>query len=172
LNINGYFNFIIIILLLTSCQPKNPIIQEWQYKEIKIPDETHYKILGRDTVCEYFSNKQYKIFTYIDSVGCIGCQFDLYNWKRLIESCGDFRVNFVFVIFSSDYEFLERALNAFHFNIPVIYDYNDEFNKTNHFPPAPYRTFLLDKENKVQLIGSPINNPNMWELYKKTLTQQ
>lgn len=30
-----------------------------------------------------------------------------------------------------------------------------------------YRTFLLDKNNKIQLVGSPVNNSKMWQLYKK-----
>ena len=169
MKINGYFAFFMIFLLLASCQPKNQIIQEWQYKEINIPDETHYKVLGRDTVCAYFSDKPYKILTYIDSVDCIGCQFDIYNWKRFIDSCDDSIVNFIFVVCSPDYEFLEYALNEFHFNIPVIYDYIDVFNKINHFPPAPYRTFLLDKDNRVVLVGSPLHSPQLWDLYKRTI---
>jgi hypothetical protein len=35
----------------------------------------------------------------------------------------------------------------------------------------PYRTFLLDKDNKVLLVGSPIKNPKMWALYEKIITQ-
>ena len=53
-----------------------------------------------------------------------------------------------------------------------IYDYNNDFEKLNHFPPAPYRTFLLDKENRVQVIGSPINNPEVWERYKNIILQK
>lgn len=166
----------LIIIFFAACHPKNAetrrITREWQHKEIKIPNEIHYKVSGRDTVCTYLSDKSCKVLTYIDSVGCIGCQFDLYEWKRLMESCDDSVVNFVFVVCASDYEFLEQAFKEFNFNIPVIYDYHDDFNKLNHFPPAPYRTFLLDKDNKVVLIGSPTHNPKIWELYKRTITHQ
>lgn len=164
-----------IMIYLVACQSKNAetrqIIQEWQYKEIKIPDEIHYKVLGRDTMCAYFSDKPYKVLMYIDSIDCIGCQFDLYKWKRFIESCDDSIVNFVFVICSADYKFLEQALEDFQFNFPIIYDYNDDFNKLNHFPSVPYRTFLLDKDNKVVVIGNPVYNLSVKDLYLKRIMQ-
>ncbi|WP_256620806.1 hypothetical protein [Rikenella microfusus] len=28
---------------------------------------------------------------------------------------------------------------------------------------------MLDKDNRVVLVGSPIGNPKMWELYKSTI---
>ena len=57
------------------------------------------------------------------------------------------------------------------FDEPIIYDYHNQFFKLNQFPPDPYRTFLLDKQNKVQLIGNPVETPQLWELYNKVITQ-
>lgn len=34
-----------------------------------------------------------------------------------------------------------------------------------------FHTFLLDRENRVVLVGSPIGNPRMWELYKTTIAR-
>mgnify|MGYP000541419380 CR=1 FL=1 len=41
-------------------------------------------------------------------------------------------------------------------------DQSDRLNELNHFPPADgeiFKPFLLDKDNKVVVIGNPIHNP-------------
>jgi hypothetical protein len=170
-----------ILIILCSCQShstKNNIeqvIREWQEREIQIPSEKiEYMTMGRhDTLCLDFWNKPYKILTYIDSVGCTGCQLGLAQWRKLIDSMliQQLDVSFLFVVHSSDYEMFEYMLIENNFSYPIIYDRKNNFDKLNHFLPAPYRTFLLDKDNKILLVGSPIKNPKMWALYKKFITQ-
>ncbi len=168
-----------IIFSLTSCQVSQKegikkIVQEWQGKEIMAPTEMKFKTLGRDTICRHsLWNKPYKIFVYIDSIGCTSCQLGLLEWKSIIDSCYQQQIDigFIFAVHSSNYRQFDGEVRFNKFDYPIIYDYHNRFDKLNHFPPAPYRTFLLDKNNKVQLIGSPINNPKMWELYKKVISQ-
>jgi len=150
------------------------IVQEWQGKEILIPANVEYKILGQNTSGSTLWSSPHKILTYIDSVGCSGCKLGLSEWKMLIDSSKlqKLNVSFLFVIHSSDFIHFDREVRLHEFNYPIIYDYQNRFDSINHFHPAPYNTFLLDKDNKVQLIGSPINNPEMWELYKKAIIQQ
>jgi hypothetical protein len=149
------------------------IIQKWQGKEILIPSDITFKSLGRDTASFFLWNKPYKIFTYIDSIGCTSCQLGLSEWKAFIDSCSQQQIDigFIFAVHSSNYRQFTGEVRFNEFDYPIIYDYHNSFDKLNKFLPAPYRTFLLDKNNKVQLIGSPINNPTMWELYKKVITQ-
>ena len=169
--------FLLAAFLLTSCQWKNQnefqrIVYKWQGRKIRMPrNEMQFKIMGRDTLCVDLWNKPYKIFTYVDSIGCTSCQLGLPKWKELIDSCilQQMNVSFLFVVHSNDYEEFERALKIFEFSYPIIYDYKNDFEKLNHFPPAPFRTFLLGKDNKVEAIGTPVDNPALWELYKKII---
>ncbi|MDR1122068.1 MAG: hypothetical protein LBM08_14310 [Dysgonamonadaceae bacterium] len=170
--------FVPVFLLLISCQmfrKKNTekIVREWQRKEILIPPKVEYKILGRDTLCSDLWYKQHKIFTYVDSIGCTSCQLGLPEWKMLIDSCSQQQmdVGFIFVIHSSNFRQFSLEVQFNGFDYPLIYDYHNSFDRLNHFPPTPYRTFLLDKNNKVLLVGSPVNNQKMWELYKNIITQ-
>ena len=167
-----------ITFSLSSCQlsRKNDIkkiVDEWQGKVIIIPSEPEYKTLGRDTLCPGLWDQPYKVFTYIDSIGCTGCQLGLYDWKALIDSCSRQQINigFIFVVHSSNFRQFTGDVRFEEFDYPIIYDYHNRFHKLNHFPPVPYRTFLLNKDNRVQVIGSPINNPKMWELYKTVITR-
>jgi hypothetical protein len=129
--------------------------------------------MGCDALCGDMWNKPYKIFTYIDSVGCTGCRLGLSKWTDLMDSCNvrQWDVGFLFVVHSNNYDKLEGVIKSFEFDYPVIYDYHNDFEKLNCFPPEPYSTFLLDKNNKVQLVGSPIDNPKMWELYKSLIAR-
>jgi hypothetical protein len=171
-------SIIFIVLFLGSCQFSRKesikkIIQEWQGKEILIPSDISFKSLGRDTASYYLWNNPYKIFTYIDSIGCSSCQLGLYEWKLLIDSCRlqPIDIGFIFAVHSSDFKRFNEEVRLDNFDYPIIYDEHNYFEKLNKFPSAPYRTFLLDKDNKVILIGSPINNPQLWELYKNVITQ-
>ena len=174
-----HFFVLLVIVFVISCRNNksaNKIVNEWQGKEILIPDSGFtYNVLGNDTTPRMdLWDKPYKILTYVDSIGCSACQMGLYNWRVLIDSCEQFQldVSFLFVIHSLDYEKLGSDVKFSEFSYPLIYDYQNSFDKINHFPQPPYRTFLLDKNNKVQLIGSPINNPKMWELYKEVISQR
>ena len=133
-----------------------------------------YNILGTDTVLSVDIWKEpYKILTYIDSIGCSACQMDIPLWVELIDSCKQqqFNVTFIFVIHSDDFVKLSSDIRFFNFDHPLIYDYQNSFDKINNFPPPPYRSFLLDKDNKVKIVGSPIYYPKIWQLYKDILSQ-
>ena len=58
------------------------------------------------------------------------------------------------------------------FSYPIFYDYKGECNKQNKLPQHVfYQTFLLDENNKVLLIGKPTPGSNLWNLYKKIISQ-
>jgi len=169
--------FLLIAILCQCCSLKHKhieiIVWEWSGKEITVPNQIEYTFLGRDTICSDLWDKTYKIFIYFDSIGCSICKMGLSNWIELIEICEKQKMDvaFLFVVHSSNYHMFNIEIIENQFNYPIIFDYNNNFDKLNHFPPDPYRTFLLDKDNKVILIGSPINNNAMWELYKRVITQ-
>jgi len=178
LNINKFHlmkSIIKILLIITaffSCNPQKKeikkIVKEWMGKEIILPQQIEFKVLGRDTICSDLWEEPYKILTYVDSIGCSSCKMGLHFWEAIAEIFKHEKLNvpILFVIHSTDYDLLSQELIENNFNFPVIYDYNNLFEKLNHFPPAPFRTFLLDKNNIVQLIGSPVNSPQVWKLYR------
>lgn len=170
--------YMIIICFVQTCglSKKNDIkkiVQEWQSKEIIIPDQLTYKILGKDTLCDELWKSPFRIFTYIDSIGCTSCRLRLPEWKALIDSCREqsIDVSFIFAVHSSDFKRFTNDVKFHEFDEPIIYDFENRFYRLNRFPDDPYRTFLLNHENRVLLIGDPIGNPHLWQLYKKTIKQ-
>ena len=81
---------IMCVWMLASCQESREeamlrLVNEWNGKEIKFPSRSVFTIQGKDTVDFEFLHADYKVVTYIDSVGCTSCKLQLHRWKVLME---------------------------------------------------------------------------------------
>jgi hypothetical protein len=57
------------------------------------------------------------------------------------------------------------------FDYPVFMDTNGVINSLNRFPQEmQYQCFLLNSDNKVLMIGNPVSNQRIWELYKEQIS--
>lgn len=168
----------VLLILFSSCQnkTKNHVIQlvrEWEGKEIQFPPNSVFTIQGKDTIKHSGDNCDYKIVTYIDSIGCTSCKLQLQNWKDFIlkmDSLNHDKVSFLFYFYPKDKSELRFIFQRDSFEYPICLDENDSFNKLNHFPSdMTFQTFLLNRNNKVLAIGNPIHNPKIRELYVKII---
>jgi len=120
------------------------------------------------------ADADYKVVTYIDSVGCTSCKLQLPRWKQFmqeVDSTLNRPIPFVFYFHPKDMKELRYITRRDVFTYPVCFDEMDDFNQLNHFPgEMTFQTFLLDKDNKVVAIGNPVHNPKVKELYLKVLT--
>jgi hypothetical protein len=169
-----------IVLLSYSCKSKKKeqeaekIVTEWIGKEIRFPKDIGFSIMGKDTSCANLLQKPFKILLYIDSTGCTGCRLKFYDWKSLKEEADSIApksISFIFIFQPKNEKELQFILRKNQLNEPVIIDPTDKINKQNHFPKKrPYQCFLLDKNNKVVMVGNPFLNPKIWKLYKTQIT--
>ena len=169
-----YLTLIMCVWMLASCEESREeamlrLVQEWNGKEIKFPTRSVFTIQGKDTVDFQFQNAEYKVVTYVDSVGCTGCKLQLPRWKELmteVDSLTGGRVPFLFYFHPKNLKELRFLTRREGFTYPVCFDEKDDFNYLNHFPSeSMFQTFLLDKENRVIALGNPIQNPKVKELY-------
>lgn len=165
-----------ILLLLSGCNPHKKEIQrlvkEWQGKEILFPEGLETKIFGRDTFCPELLTTPYKILNFTDTSGCTECQLKLYEWKLLKQQTDslNLHVSFVFIAWQTAYQDLENLQLINQCDIPIFYDREGQFMKLNRFPQRKgFQTFLLDADNRVVLIGNPLDSKNLRELYLQTL---
>ena len=167
------------LLFITSCGETdkdriNRLVKEWEGKEIKFPPHSIFTVLGKDTVDFSFADADYKVLTYIDSVGCASCKLQLPRWKEWVhevDSLTGGKVPFIFYFHPKDMKELRYLTRRDGFSYPVCYDEKDELNRLNQFPSdMTFQTFLLDKENKVVAMGSPVLNPKVKELYLGLIT--
>ena len=149
-------------------------VNEWNNKEICFPAHPVFTRQLTDTVLYRIPKSDYKVVVFVDSVGCVSCKLQLSRWKEFmheVDSLSDGAVPFVFFFQSKDLRELRYILKCDGFSHPVCIDTDDEFNRLNHFPgEMMFQTFLVDSENRVKVIGNPIHNLSVKELYLKELT--
>ena len=170
---------IMCVWTLASCQESREeamlrLVNEWNGKEIKFPSRSVFTIQGKDTVDFEFVDADYKVVTYIDSVGCTSCKLQLPRWKELVkevDSLTNGSVPFLFYFHPKDMKELRYLTRRDGFTYPVCFDEKDELNQLNQFPlDMTFQTFLLDKGNKVVAMGNPVLNPKVKELYLGLVT--
>lgn len=170
---------IMCVWILASCQESREeamlrLVSEWNGKEIKFPSRSVFTIQGKDTVDFEFGNADYKVVTYIDSVGCTSCKLQLPRWKELVKEVDSLTggsVPFLFYFHPKDMKELRYLTRRDGFEYPVCFDGKDELNRLNRFPAdITFQTFLLDKDNKVVAMGNPVLNPKIRELYLGLVT--
>ena len=172
---------LLLMVYFCSCQESREeamlrLVQEWSGKEIKFPARSVFTVQGKDTVDFDFEDVDYKVVTYIDSVGCTSCKLQLHRWKQLVaevDSLTDGSVPFLFYFHPKNIKELRYLTRRDGFTYPVCFDEQDEINRLNQFPSVmDFQTFLLDKDNKVVAMGNPILNPNIKDLYLEVIAQK
>ena len=163
-----------VCLFFASCgesekERLSRLVSEWEGKEILFPAHSTFTIQGKDTVDFEFRNAEYKIVTYIDSVGCTSCKLQLSRWKEFmteVDSLASSSVPFLYYFHPKDIKELRYLTRRDGFTYPVCFDKEDGLNRLNRFPSdMAFQTFLLDKDNKVVAMGNPVLNPKVKELY-------
>ena len=151
-------------------------IRRWIGTRVEIPAGLVARADGRDTLLvPEDSGVVAKVLVYYSAEGCTPCKLkELMQWRPMIEELAeDSAVRFVFILnpaHTTERE-LEMTLYGMRFAHPVFYDRASGFEAANpELPQNPvFHTFLLDSANRVMLVGSPVGNAKMWELYKRTI---
>lgn len=171
-------SFICLLFFVMSCQKNDrakveTLVNEWNNKEIRFPENPVFTRFVTDTVPYRIPKSNYKVVVFVDSVGCISCKLQLPNWKKFmheVDSLCDGDVPFVFFFQSNNVRELRYILRRDGFSHPVCIDTKDRFNKLNRFPgEMMFQTFLVDSANRVKVIGNPVLNLSVKELYLKEL---
>ena len=177
-------NLILLVLLpiFFSCKNEQKekekhiaqLVNEWQGKQIVFPENLIFTRYLTDTTDFRIPQSEYKVLVYVDSIGCTSCKLQLHKWKELIEytdSVTQEKVPFLFFFHSKDYKEIRYLLKRDGFDRPVCIDMDDRLNKLNKFPAdMTFQTFLLDKNNKVTVLGNPVHNTAIKDLYLKQIT--
>ena len=170
---------IVISLLFYACNENEKkskareILKEWVGKQIRFPNDIQAKVINCDSTGFNPHDAEYKVLLYTDSAGCTGCRLQLHHWIYLrndAQKAFGNKLGFLFYLQPKSVNELDDILMNSAFEYPVFYDLNGELNKMNTFPEEhSYQCFLLDKNNKVLMVGNPVDNPAIWDLYKQEI---
>lgn len=170
-----YYILLSILLIACSTERKRDLtaqIEEWTGRVIIIPDTLQYVI--KDTPIDYdISGSDFRIFTYVPHDGCTGCAMKLNEWTEVM-ACFDtisaYDIDLVMIASVDSPAKLTKLARQGNFNYPIAIDSAGVTGVLNNFPnDLNFRTFLLDRHNRIVAVGNPAFNPNIRNLYIKRI---
>lgn len=175
-----YYILLASLMLLSSCGKKNfaDDILKLQSRPIDLSSCEGASCYGEGQRTAYHSeDSTYKLVIYIDSASCSPCFVShMYDYEETVAELDSVGIRTVF-IFEPQKErenevrsLLEEQACPF---LSVIVR-NGSFSSANpHLPSSPLlHSFLLDKENKVIVVGNPVRNDKIKELMFNTMKNQ
>jgi len=169
-----YLFLLFISLLFLTCQNKSKqeitaLLESFVNSQIVIPNNLLMKIHADKPLDSSLLTKSCKMIVYLNAKGCESCKMQalLSVYQFVLKNIH--RKNFgVVIILNPTYiESSDHFLKNILFCHTVFYDLDGSFERLNPQLPKDERfhTFLLNQENKVILIGSPIRNAKLNKLY-------
>ena len=171
-----------VLLLLTalcfvSCTGKKDFkdgIVQLQSRPVSLSlDKMRCMWNGKDTVVsEERYDTDFKLVVYSDTAACSSCGLKtMYLWDDLIHALESYGKSvslcFIFMPLQKDLEEFYFTMRTMAPLLPVHVDTAGIFIRENpHIPrEAVYHTFLLDKDNRVVLVGNPSRSEKIKEMF-------
>ena len=117
-----------------------------------------------------------KFIVYIDSTECTTCRISRLEMYRPLFNISDRLENYTVLILFPNVNLkgipIERFLSDIAVEVPVYIDNENDFLRIN--PAVPInepmmQAFLVNEENQPVLVGDPIRNDRIMQLFKKTM---
>ena len=180
---NKCFFIGIILCLFVACTNRNQQfakeMKALQSKEIKLPSKGLVLLQSTELHEVEMNEKALKLVIYTDSVGCTACAINQINlWDSFIDYANQFnnqlRFYFIFSPVKKDLNSIKLAIANSMFEYPIVLDTLREFEKLNpHLPKnRSFHSFLLDKNNNVILVGNPMQNKRIEEMFYKIVEEK
>ncbi len=127
--------------------------------------------ISQEDFDQYYRNQPLKIVDYLNG-DCSMCFDKLDFWKKFLNDLALNHCKIPILIYSNSFckEQLLENINGM-WPYPWIFDEKNQFLKDNELIDPLYQTMLLDKDNKVLIIGNPRHNDALKSLYIKTIQQ-
>jgi len=166
------------LFILCSCTNNRLVkdVERFKGQEIIIPADLDAVWNGRDTILTGFTEAPIKLVVWYDSLGCTSCEANkMHVWDNIANYADSlsqwFNIVYLFSPKREDLYHVRAVLKREKFDYQVFIDKDATFVKQNSKLPKnrQLHSFLLDKNNKVVLVGNPLHNPTLWMLYKTTI---
>lgn len=168
-----------LIILYSSCDNRkeriNKQINDLYSKIISIP-YSEMDTLTMDTTCIPLESR-YQLLVYVDSTECTPCYVSHYlDWELILKECKKHEPSITLTIIIEGDNITDEVREKFlvsDFSKSIFIDKTGAFRKKNPaFPDSNImHVLLLDKDNKVTLVGNPLSNKRIEELLYNKLRE-
>lgn len=157
-----------VLLSFVSCSNKK------KYHMIQMADA----MIGREIKWSNDSimhEKTLKIITIIPDTGsCTTCSMQVYDWYlyKLDLNNKGLECDIIYVL--GDSIELEPEIQKLlgYYNLYYTNCFQSFAESNKEILACTFKTFLVDKNNRIKLVGSPLNNENLWKLYKEVIKKE
>lgn len=170
-----------IIVFVSSCENLRIAheVKNFSGSTITVPKGLKVKCGGIDTTFQLTQKQTLtKMIVWYDTMECSSCRMKRIDmWNKIVvysrDSIIGFEPVFIFSPNKGSLNSFELEINIANFDYPIMVDYENSFYDVNPQIPQDnkFHVFLLDKNNKVVLIGNPLQNQKLWALYKQTINK-
>lgn len=176
--------FLVITILVISCSTRRQQyvqeIKNLQSKPILLPTKglviQQGKKVKEGPLNEY---ERLNLVIYADSLECTTCALNhIDSWQSVIEYAKHYNnqlnLSFIFSSMKNKQYAIELFLTHKMFDCPILLDTLGEFEKLNpHLPKnRALHTFLLDENNNVILVGNPLRNKKIEEMFYQIVEEK
>ena len=168
---------LIFLMAIRGCHDSNSekiesTISAMHGKEISIPLDSFQCYTGlKERPITHNEQSKYKLVVFIDSTECSSCALEnMHEWDSYVHLSDSlknkFNIDFIISPKPTEVELAKIKILAENFKHAIYIDAQNAFQKANPIIPTDkmYHTFLLDKENKIILVGNPIHNKKIHQL--------
>lgn len=142
------------------------IVKELTDKELVFTNNLLANTLNDDTSFQYVSQLKVPKIVTIVNYDCGPCRESIKKWKEYLSGKN---ITFLLIVRGGDEEFYNsiRSKESSSFRY-IYYDRDNVFELTNKIPQdTRLRTFLINSENKIRIIGNPLFNKAIEKLYEE-----
>lgn len=170
---------LIIIILCIGCNSN----RDGRYVKKLYGEKIDYGMVMNNPVNRFDpisddNDNSVKIVAYVDSMLCTTCLLDYLDRASVfLDSLGDARIDYLCIIRPRNNSIGEiqaafPTIDSLE-NVHLLLDTEDQYIKRNALDKVPshLRCFLLDKHDRVMLVGDPIRIYEVRQLYKNTILE-
>ena len=175
------FVMFIFVMIIVACHDNSKLSEEilsFQKKTIRLVMQNELVINGANETAVN-STQCLKYVIYKDSLDCTSCAINkMYLWNDFIEYAkpynGRLKYYFIYSPSKKDRKSVELILKNGNFDYPILLDTLNAFAKWNPHLPANrvLHTFLLDEDDNVILVGNPLYNRKIEEMFYKIVEEK
>ena len=165
--------FFLLLPLILSCNKENRIVKEvkeLQGKPISFIDGYQYDNPDLSVSVDSCLQSKIKMVSYWEDFSCTQCAYKiLVKWEKEFHEKIGSNVNYIFIINSMEKNLISE-LRHMGFSLPILLYPDNSYGQKNQLNVlARNKTFLLDENNKIVVVGEPFGNDALWNVYKEAI---